>query len=215
MGNGCAMNWLGMFYQNGHGVMRDYGKAMEWYIKGANSGDDSAMNSIGFMYMQGLGVEKNYDQAEYWYKKAIKINDQCEYYRNNLDILKEERKYVDGEYKNNDKNQEQKNGCFITTAVCDSLGKSDDCYELTLFRKFRDGWLSQQKDGKNLIEEYYDVAPAIVEKINSLTNAKDVYKNICDKYLSVCLEYIEQGDNLNCKEKYVEMVYMLQKKYMQ
>ena len=28
--------------------------------------------------------------------------------------------------------------CFVTTAVCDSFGKSDDCFELTTFRNFRD-----------------------------------------------------------------------------
>ena len=29
--------------------------------------------------------------------------------------------------------------CFITTAVCQELGKPDDCAELTAFRAFRDG----------------------------------------------------------------------------
>ena len=31
--------------------------------------------------------------------------------------------------------------CFITTAVCQELGKPDDCEELTAFRAFRDGYL--------------------------------------------------------------------------
>ena len=35
-------------------------------------------------------------------------------------------------------------GCFVTTAVCDSFGKSDDCYELTAFRAFRDNWLVKE-----------------------------------------------------------------------
>lgn len=61
--------------------------------------------------------------------------------------------------------------CFITTAVCDSFGKADDCYELTAFRNFRDKWLVNQADGKNLIAEYYNIAPKIVEKINSLSNS--------------------------------------------
>ena len=52
--------------------------------------------------------------------------------------------------------------CFITTAVCEAEGKPDDCAELTAFRRFRDGWLSQQPDGPALIEEYYEIAPAIV-----------------------------------------------------
>ena len=28
--------------------------------------------------------------------------------------------------------------CYITTATCEEYGKSDNCYELTMFRSFRD-----------------------------------------------------------------------------
>lgn len=104
--------------------------------------------------------------------------------------------------------------CFITTAVCDSFGKADDCYELTAFRNFRDKWLVNQSDGKNLIAEYYEVAPKIVEKINSLSNAAEIYKNIWNDYLSDCLKFIEVGDNLNCKKIYVNMVNALKEKFL-
>lgn len=100
------------------------------------------------------------------------------------------------------------------TAVCDSFGKADDCYELTAFRNFRDKWLALQEDGKNLIAEYYDVAPKIVEKINSLSNSAEIYKNIWQDYLSKCLKSIEVGDNLNCKKIYVEMVNTLKEKFL-
>jgi len=104
--------------------------------------------------------------------------------------------------------------CFITTAVCDSFGKADDCYELTAFRNFRDKWLALQSDGKNLIAEYYEVAPKIVEKINSLTNSAEIYKNIWSDYLQNCLKSIEVGDNVNCKKIYVEMVNALKEKFL-
>ena len=105
-------------------------------------------------------------------------------------------------------------GCFITTAVCDSFGKADDCYELTAFRNFRDKWLALQADGKNLIAEYYEVAPKIVEKINSLSNSAEIYKNIWRDYLSACLKSIEVGNNENCKKIYVEMVNTLKEKFL-
>ena len=41
--------------------------------------------------------------------------------------------------------------CFITTAVCQELGKPDNCAELTAFRAFRDGYLASQPDGEALI----------------------------------------------------------------
>jgi len=61
--------------------------------------------------------------------------------------------------------------CFITTATCETLGKPDNCYELNLFRDFRDNWLERQPDGKALIQEYYDVAPKIVNSINKRKDA--------------------------------------------
>ena len=109
-----------------------------------------------------------------------------------------------------DQNQQ---GCFITTAVCDNFGKPDDCYELTAFRKFRDGWLKLQSDGQKLIDEYYKTAPGIVAKINSLPNAKIIYSEIWDNYLSKCLSYIESRDYTACKKLYVKMVENLKAKF--
>ena len=97
--------------------------------------------------------------------------------------------------------------------MCDSFNKADDCYELTAFRKFRDEWLVNQADGRSLIDEYYRIAPAIVEKINKLTDAAQVYKNIWTDYLKPCLKLIESGENSACKAKYVEMVRYLQKRF--
>ena len=104
--------------------------------------------------------------------------------------------------------------CFVTTAVCESFGKPDDCYELTMFRKFRDAWLINQPDGKNLIAEYYSIAPVIVDKINRLADSAQIYRNIWQKYLEPCLDFIKIGDNLSCKNKYVEMIRDLKRKYI-
>lgn len=101
--------------------------------------------------------------------------------------------------------------CYITTAVCDSFGKLDDCYELTMFRNFRDNWLIKQSDGKTLIEEYYNTAPDIVNKINSLDNKNEIYMNIWNEYLSCCLNYLENKKYNECKELYCRMVNVLKK----
>ena len=53
--------------------------------------------------------------------------------------------------------------CYITTAVCESLGKPDDCYELNLLRDYRDSYLMKQEDGEALVQRYYDIAPTIVK----------------------------------------------------
>ena len=113
----------------------------------------------------------------------------------------------------NQSNGSKDEGCFITTAVCDSFGKPDDCFELTTFRKFRDTWLVNQPDGKALIAEYYSIAPRIVANINRLDNAAQIYETLWQKYLEPCLNFIRRGDNLACKNKYVEMIRELKKVY--
>lgn len=103
--------------------------------------------------------------------------------------------------------------CYITTAVCETLGKGDDCYELTLLRQYRDHFLLSQPDGEEVISEYYNIAPTIVKRINKLSNAKEIYKSVWENYLSPCVKLIEENKNMECKEVYYKMVRDLQKEY--
>ena len=207
---------VGACYLWGKGTSKDMSKAGHWLKQAAESG-----NYWGMVYYGDYFFEKNNSAALDWYKKAFEQSESGEVAYKLYKFFKEgkcgirssdqanywERKYKSLGYKPDD-------GCFITTAVCENLGKTDDCYELTTFRKFRDGWLSSQPDGKNLIAEYYSIAPAIVNKINHLPDASKIYDNIREKYLAPCLKLIEQGDNQSCKRLYVEMVTSLKKKFL-
>ena len=114
------------------------------------------------------------------------------------------------------KEQENANsgGCFITTAVCDSFGKPDDCYELMAFRDFRDSWLRRQEDGETLVSEYYATAPRIVSAIECLSNAKEIYRAIWNNYLSPCLCHIEKKEFTQCKALYMQMVCDLKAQFL-
>lgn len=104
--------------------------------------------------------------------------------------------------------------CYITTAVCDSLGKGDNCYELNLLRDYRDKFLVNTVDGKELIDEYYDIAPTIVNRINKREDAHSIYQNIWDNYLSPCVVLIENNKMDECCKKYKDMVISLKNKYL-
>lgn len=104
-------------------------------------------------------------------------------------------------------------GCFITTATCEILGKEDDCYELTLLRRFRDEWLIKSNNGENLIKEYYEIAPKIVNKINKLDNRKEIYMALWNNYISKCVELIEVDKPEESKNLYIKMVNELKDKY--
>ena len=103
--------------------------------------------------------------------------------------------------------------CYITTAVCETFGKPDDCYELTLLRNYRDGYLMSQPDGEEVIRQYYDLAPTIVKHINQRKDRKKIYREVWDQYLSPCIQMIENNENKQCKELYIRMVRDLEKKY--
>ena len=103
--------------------------------------------------------------------------------------------------------------CYITTAVCESQHKADDCYELSLLRTFRDAYLLLSKEGEAMVREYYDVAPSIVKHIGKRADADAIYEGIWQQYLSPCIRLIESGQNEECVDLYKHMVYELKDLY--
>ncbi len=96
--------------------------------------------------------------------------------------------------------------CYITTAVCESLGRDDDCYELNLLRNFRDGYMLTTKGGEQMVEQYYETAPAIVSAINTRSDSAEVYKDIYNEYILPCISMIEAGKMEECMNHYKDMV---------
>ena len=194
-GNAHAVKNMGALYQNGRGVLQDYEKAMALYMEAAHDGDTDAMINIGLLYQEGYGVSQDYQKAIEWFEKAQAAGNRMAKGRIN-DL------------------RNKASSCFITTAVCDSFGKPDDCYELTMFRRFRDTWLCKQEDGEGLIKDYYAVAPRIVFNINRLNNAKEVYRSIWTEYLKPCLLDLEADNKASCKKRYIRMVTDLKEIYL-
>jgi hypothetical protein len=56
-------------------------------------------------------------------------------------------------------------GCFITTACCETLGLPDDCFELRTLRRYRDEVLAKAPGGAREIAAYYALAPGILARL--------------------------------------------------
>lgn len=113
-------------------------------------------------------------------------------------------------YNNDNYNRGIGSFCFISTVVCEYLGKSDNCIELTTLRRYRDEWLRHQYDGESLISEYYSNAPAIVNKLKQ-SSYFDLYcQYLWIHYLQPCLVLIENNEYEACKLKYTEMYRYIQ-----
>lgn len=104
--------------------------------------------------------------------------------------------------------------CYITTAICQSQGKADDCYELQLLRSYRDGYLSNVPKGKELIKEYYSMAPSIVKAIDMEPDCHDIYDRIYEEHLLPCIRLIEEDRLHEAMLKYKAMADELHKKYV-
>ena len=61
---------LGLRYENGDGVPKDFGKAVELYQKAADQGHPDAQVNLGWLYENGEGVPNDLRKAAELYQKA-------------------------------------------------------------------------------------------------------------------------------------------------
>ena len=106
-----------------------------------------------------------------------------------------------------------KDDCFLTSACVEYMGLPDDCEELTALRSFRDGFLKNQLDGVQLIEEYYEIAPAILQKIKESGN-KANYFNYIFGVITKCVGLLDEQKNEEVLSEYKNMVLTLKNKLL-
>ena len=105
-------------------------------------------------------------------------------------------------------------GCFLTTACVVAKGLPDDCDELQTLRWFRDNRLRQQPDGEAMIRRYYEIAPQIVEKINTLPDAQERWQRMYAEKVCPCVETIRSGEYEAAFQMYKDWVSELGTAYL-
>lgn len=84
-GNMNAQYRLGLMYQQGQGVDRDYPKAIGWYREAAEQNYMDAQVNLGRMLYNVSWLHKNYDEAIKWFSRAAEQNNaEAQYYLANL-----------------------------------------------------------------------------------------------------------------------------------
>lgn len=101
---------------------------------------------------------------------------------------------------------EKKGWCFVTTAICEILGKSDDCYELETLRAFRDQVLLTDESLKNIVFEYYSISPSIVKTLQKLDFKEEFSRYLLDNHIRSIIEKIENNQNIEAIESYSVML---------
>jgi hypothetical protein len=70
-----AMSNIGVMYEYGEGVEKNFAEAVRWYKLAAEKGNLAAQYQVGTLYYMGNGVEKNYVEARKWYKLGAEQGD--------------------------------------------------------------------------------------------------------------------------------------------
>lgn len=149
----------------------------------------------------GKTFEITYGEKEYFENRGLTLPTRCENCRGKTNVTATANTTPTPE-----PTPKKNSWCFITTAVCQYLGKPDDCSELTTLRNFRDNWLALQPGGAEEIREYYEIAPKIVEKLAASESKDLLYEKIRLEYIEPCLADISRGDNEFCRNRYRAMV---------
>ena len=66
---------LGVCYEYGKGVEKNFVEAVKWYRKAAEQGEDDAQVALGKFYATGKGVEKDFVEGVKWFRKAAEQGD--------------------------------------------------------------------------------------------------------------------------------------------
>lgn len=185
-------------------ALSDYDKSMEGMGKGKKTSYLENSKMVLALYTMPMILELKLEISEEYVDRFIEK------------WTEKYPKYVfrKGDYQSLVEGFQKKGFCYITTAVCEMQNKPDDCYELAMFREFRDGYLSNEDDGKALIEEYYELAPRILAAIELREEKQKIYEDIWKNHLSVCLDNLEKGQDELCKINYKRMVREMGKTYI-
>lgn len=103
-------------------------------------------------------------------------------------------------------------GCYLTTACMKHKQDNfnDNCIELTTLRWFRDNFVTEDD-----IKYYYEKAPMIVEKIDSLQDSTQIYNWIYENIVSACVEAIKNKDFDFTYNRYKNSILALEEQFIQ
>lgn len=101
--------------------------------------------------------------------------------------------------------------CYLTSACMMHFQENfdDNCEELMILRWFRDNFVPEEE-----IQHYYEIAPAIVQKINEVENNDYIYNYIYEFVVSACVSAIKSGNYKFAYERYKNNVIALEAEFV-
>jgi hypothetical protein len=163
----------------------------------------------------GKEHEEAYSRGKEDAKKAGLLDELAHNLGKGMDPLPDTKKEQSYEQGWKDGMEEKSKGCYLTTACVGAMGLPDNCLELNVLRNFRDKVLLPTSIGRRAVEEYYSIAPEIIqavgeqEKSNALTVLRSIYNDI-----RKAVFLIGSGDFKGAFKHYQQMTLKLKGKYL-
>ena len=112
-------------------------------------------------------------------------------------------------YKKNSSSQT----CYLTTAMCNTLGFEDDCLILNTLRKFRDNHMKTNPEYSPLLEDYNIIGPEICNKINNDENKIRTAHIMLIEFITPAINFINNKKYDEAIEIYKNMTLNLMEYY--
>ena len=103
------------------------------------------------------------------------------------------------------------NNCYITTIVCNVLGKEDDCEELNTLRQFRGEVLQKDEQYKDILFEYDTVGPKIAFELSK--EDKEVVEKIYRGFIKPIVSLVKEKKYDEAIIKYTTLTKSLEDYY--
>ena len=118
---------------------------------------------------------------------------------------------TDNDRDNGTQDKSSGSGCYLTTACMSYMQDNfnDNCDELMTLRWFRDNFVSKED-----IQHYYDIAPIIVGKINSIPNNNNIYTWIYEYVVKPCVNAIKKKNYEFAYSRYKNSVLALEEQFI-
>lgn len=87
---------------------------------------------------------------------------------------------------------EQRGTCYLTTCMCNILGKEDNCNTLNTLRAFRDNYMKQDPKYDVILEDYRKVGPIISGRIEDDENSYEIATIMKNNYIDEAIEFINE-----------------------
>lgn len=98
--------------------------------------------------------------------------------------------------------------CFLTEACCAEVGLPDDCFELTVLRRYRDHVLAVRPGGAAEIRVYYALAPVLLRALGHEQRKRDLLR-LYFTHILPCAVLATCGLNGAAHSRYVAMMVRL------